>query len=70
MEDIDIDLLLAKGYWVSVTPVMSKGKWEWTCGVYKKGKKTGNWVTNNCKTHTTPNKAYKWALDQLETIVS
>ena len=44
---------------------MSKGDWAWTCGVYKKGKKTGTWVTEWCKTFTTPGAAYDWALQKL-----
>ena len=33
MEKEDIDFLIKKGWWLSVSPVMSKGKWAWTCGI-------------------------------------
>ena len=70
MDNKDIDTLLQAGWWVSVTPVMSDGKWAWTCGIYKKGKKTGNWITNNCKTWPSPNEAYDWAFNNLEPIIN
>lgn len=66
MLEQDVDELLTRGWWVSVTPVMSDGKWAWTCGIYKKFKKSGNWTTDNCKTHSNPTKCYEWALDYLE----
>lgn len=70
MLERDIDSLLERGLWVSVTPVMSKGEWAWTCGIYKKGKKTGNWITDNCKTHTTPSEAYDWAIIKINEIIA
>lgn len=66
MLESDIQELITRGWWVSVAPVMSNGKWAWTCGLYKRGKRTGNWITEDCKTHKTPIKAYEWALKQLE----
>ena len=66
MEKEDIDFLIKKGWWLSVSPVMINGKWAWTCGIYKRGKKTGNWITEDCKTHSTPNRAYNWARKRLE----
>lgn len=65
----DIDWLMSKGWWVSVAPVMSKGKWAWTCGVYKRGKKTGNWVTEDCKTHKSPAKAFEWGANRVMELV-
>lgn len=65
MEQVDIDTLLEAGFWVSVSPIMSKGEWAWTCGVYKRGKKTGTWVTESCKTFKTPGEGYEWALQKL-----
>ena len=66
MEQRDIDVLLKIGLWVSVTPVMSNEVWKWTCGIYKRGKKTGNWVTDKCKTFSTPGEGYEWALELLQ----
>jgi hypothetical protein len=66
MYEEDIDLLIEKGWWVSVSPVMSKGKWAFTCGIYNRKKKSGNWVTEHCKTHSTPYLAYEWAFGILE----
>ena len=66
MLEADIEKLIEKGMWVSVTPVMSKGKWAFTCGIYKRRIKTGNWSTINCKTHATPQRCYDWALQILE----
>jgi hypothetical protein len=65
MEDEDINVLLRAGLWFTVTPVLSKGEWKWTCGVYKKNKKTGAWKTETCKTWKTPGEAYDWALSKL-----
>jgi len=66
MLDSDIKELLDRGWWVSVTPVNVGGKWKFTCGVYKKYKKSGNWVTNNCKSFANPQRCYDWALKQIE----
>jgi len=65
----DIDWLMEKGWWVSVAPVMSKGKWAWTCGVYKRGKKTGNWITEDCKTHKTPSVAFQWGSNKVKQLI-
>lgn len=65
MDDQDINVLMQAGWWVSVSPVVSQGEWVWTCGIYKKGKKTGNWVTEDCRTHSTPEEAYDWAREIL-----
>jgi hypothetical protein len=66
MDERDIDMFIELGWWVSVSPTVSKGKWQWTCGIYKRGKKTGNWITDNCKTHETPQGAYEWARSILQ----
>jgi|TARA_B110000967_G_C18733320_1_gene483757 hypothetical protein len=65
MEQVDIDILLKAGLWVSVSPIMSNGEWVWTCGVYKKRKRTGTWVTESCKTFKNPAEGYEWALQKL-----
>jgi len=65
LED-DIQELISRGWWVSVSPVNSEGKWKFTCGIYKKYKKSGNWVTDNCKTFASPQLCYDWAMDYLE----
>ena len=69
MEDIkysNIEYLLKKGWWISVSPVNSGGEWKFTCGIYKKYEKSGNWVTDNCKTFATPPQCYEWAINYLE----
>ena len=66
MEEEDIENLIKRGWWVSVSPVNSEGKWKFTCGIYKKYQKSGNWVTDNCKTFSTPQQCYEWAKDILE----
>jgi len=66
MEEEDIVDLIKRGWWVSVSPVNSGGKWKFTCGIYKKYQKSGNWVTDNCKTFSTPQQCYEWAKDILE----
>lgn len=69
MRDVDIDWLMSKGWWMSVAPVMSKGKWAFTCGVYKRSKKTGNWITEDCKTHKTPTAAFEWGASQITAFI-
>tara|TARA_R110002153_G_scaffold218055_1_gene370535 strand:+ start:191 stop:442 length:252 start_codon:yes stop_codon:yes gene_type:complete len=66
MEEEDIQELISRGWWVSVSPVNSEGKWKFTCGIYKKYEKSGNWVTDNCKSFTTPQQCYDWARKTLE----
>ena len=66
MEEEDIQELISRGWWVSVSPVSSEGKWKFTCGIYKKYQKSGNWVTDNCKSFTTPQQCYDWARKTLE----
>ena len=36
---------------------------------YKRGKKTGNWITEDCKTHKTPSIAYKWGAERIKDII-
>tara|TARA_R110000744_G_scaffold114516_1_gene214200 strand:- start:128 stop:376 length:249 start_codon:yes stop_codon:yes gene_type:complete len=66
MEEEDIVELISRGWWVSVSPVNNGGKWKFTCGIYKKYEKSGNWITDNCKTFSTPQQCYEWAKDILE----
>jgi hypothetical protein len=65
MQSADVEYLMQKGYWVSVAPTTSKGKWAWSCGVYKRGKKTGNWITEDCKTHKSPILAFQWGTNRV-----
>ena len=65
LED-DIQELINYGWWVSVSPVNVGNKWKFTCGVYKKYKKSGNWVTDNCKSFASPQECYDWAHNYLE----
>ena len=59
MNDLEIDRLLEYGLWVQVSP-LANGK-RWVCAIYKKGKKTGNWITEHTKTFKTPYLCYDWA---------
>lgn len=61
MTDDQIDILLNQGWWVQVSPLANSGS-GWACGLYKKGKKTGNWVTEISRTFDTPKDCYHWAL--------
>lgn len=65
LED-DIQELISRGWWVSVTPVSVGGEWKFTCGIYKKYEKSGNWVTDTCKSFANPEKCYDWAHEYLE----
>ena len=61
-----MEQLLKGDWWISVSPVNSQGKWQFTCGVYKKFKKSGNWVTDTCKTFPDPHQCYEWAINYIE----
>ena len=65
MEKEDIDFLLKAGWWVQVSPLANSGS-GWVCGIYKRGKKTGNWVTEYTRTYKSPHACYKWARRVLE----
>ena len=58
MTDEQIKEMLSQGWWVQVSPLAHKG---WVCGLYKKGKKTGNWITEMSMEFETPNECYNWA---------
>lgn len=60
MNDLDIDHLLELGFWVQVSPLAYKDS-GWVCCVYKRGKKTGNWVSEETRTFDSPYKCYTWA---------
>jgi len=73
MEERDIDYLMNKGWWLSVSPVgtskssnSKESSWKWTCAIYKRFNKSGNWVTESCQTFDTPTLAYEWALEYLQ----
>ena len=66
MLEFDIQELLKSGWWVSVSPVNSGGEWKFTCGIYKNYKKSGNWVTDNCKSFPDPQQCYDWAINYLK----
>ena len=58
-----IDFLLSQGYWFQVSP-LAHGT-GWACAVYKKGKKSGNWITEKCKTLDTPHEGFDWCYDEM-----
>jgi len=60
MSESQIDELLSEGWWIQVSPLANAGS-GWICGIYKKGKKTGNWVTEETRKFDTPNDCYNWA---------
>jgi hypothetical protein len=61
MTDVQINELLEIGWWVQVSPLANAGS-GWICGIYKKGKKTGNWSTTESRKFDTPNDCYHWAM--------
>lgn len=74
MTNLEIDNLISKYKWITVSPVgFIKGSdsptettWNWTCAVFKRFKKSGNWSTENCKTFKSPQEAYKWGLNEIK----
>jgi len=68
MEEIDIDYYLSIGYWVQVSPLANAGS-GWICGVYKRGKKTGNWVTESSKQFKTPLDCYYWSEKEIQKLL-
>jgi|TARA_R110002072_G_scaffold170520_1_gene324037 hypothetical protein len=60
MTAVQINDLLDRGWWIQVSPLANAGS-GWICGVYKKGKKTGNWVTESSRQFKTPSECYHWA---------
>ena len=60
MDERDIDHYLEIGYWIQVSPLANAGS-GWICGVYKRGKKTGNWITEASKQFKTPHECFDWA---------
>jgi len=64
MEGREIDHYLEIGYWVQVSPLANAGS-GWICGVYKRGKKTGNWVTSASRQFDNPKDCYNWAEEEI-----
>ena len=60
MEARKIDTLIEIGWWVQVSPLANAGS-GWICGIYKRGLKTGNWLTEFSKKFNTPHECYQWA---------
>jgi len=60
MNERVIDHYLEIGWWIQVSPLANAGS-GWICGVYKRGKKTGNWITEASKKFDTPKDCYNWA---------
>jgi len=68
MSERDIDHLLSIGFWIQVSPLANAGS-GWICGVYKRGKKTGNWITEISKKFDTPNECFNWAEEQIHELI-
>jgi len=64
MSERDIDHLLSIGYWIQISPLANASS-GWICGVYKRGKKTGNWITESSKQFATPHECYNWADEEI-----
>jgi len=62
MDARDIDILVDQGFWIQVSPLANAGS-GWICGVYKRGKKTGNWITEASKQFNHPYDCYDWAYE-------
>ena len=60
MTDKQISEMIDKGWWVQVSPLANAGS-GWMCGIYKKGKKTGNWITEVTRQFDSPGDCYNWA---------
>ena len=60
MNERVIDYYLELGYWIQVSPLANAGS-GWICGVYKRGKKSLNWITECSKQFDTPKECYDWA---------
>jgi len=69
MNQLDIDHLLSLGYWIQVSPLANSGS-GWICGVYKRGKKSGNWITEATKQFNTPSECFEWANNQIRIFTS
>lgn len=63
MDERKIDFWLTQGVWVQVSPLAHNT--GWVCGVYKQGKKTGNWVTEYTRTFAHPYECYNWAEERV-----
>ena len=59
MDEEVIRYLIDKGWWIQVSPLAEK---NWVCGLYKRGTKTGNWVTEVSREFETPQDCYNWAM--------
>ena len=68
MSERDIDHLLSIGFWIQVSPLANAGS-GWICGVYKRGKKTGNWTTEVSKKFDHPYECYNWAEEEIHTLL-
>ena len=68
MSERDIDHMLNIGYWIQVSPLANAGS-GWICGIYKRGKKTGNWVTEVSKKFDHPYECYNWAEEEIHTLL-
>ena len=67
MVDLDIEILLKKGYWITVEPYTFKNRISWQCILYKKIKK--NWVEHGGMSGDSPQKCYEWALPILTNLI-
>jgi len=68
MDEINIDHYLELGYWIQVSPLANAGS-GWICGIYKRGKKSGSWITECSKQFDTPSECYYWAKEEIHTLL-
>jgi len=69
MNERVIDYYLEIGWWIQVSPLANAGS-GWICGVYKRGKKSGNWITECSKQFATPHECYNWADEEIHNLLT
>ena len=69
MNERVIDYYLEIGWWIQVSPLANAGS-GWICGIYKRGKKTGNWITESSKKFDNPKECYNWADKEIQNLLN
>jgi len=68
MNERVIDYYLELGYWIQVSPLANAGS-GWICGIYKRGKKSGNWITEISKKFDNPKECFNWADTEIHKLI-
>jgi len=69
MEAREIDHMLELGYWIQVSPLANAGS-GWICGIYKRGKISGNWITEVSKKFDNPLGCFEWADKEIVQLIN